>query len=211
MKLPSVFICFASIALLLSGCTISKIPPSEVGVGAPPHQLIFYNEDEFSAFLDAPNLSDAELEQFLKDNNYSMNGVDSRELLDAVLLSITGKPFPSVKDAILTDVTVHMETNQLHARYEAETGEVYSFKYSLQEDLEAQKDSLFYGDAKIEDTFSVNTDDPFTAFKIRNDQKNIAGVYFIETPETIVLVRLSKMDREDIENNLQSIYFDYIG
>ena len=200
----------AGVVLLLSGCAALEKQPAEIGTSGPPHQLIFYNKEELAAFLDAPNLSDTELEQFLDDNDYSMNGVDSRESLDTVLQAITEKPFPVVKDAALTDINVHVETNRLYARYETETGEVYSFKYGLQEELQDQKDAMSYGDAKIEDIFSVNADEPFTAIKIRNDEEDLDGVYFIETPETFVLVRLFKMESEKIQENLRKIGFDRI-
>ena len=184
-------------------------PPSPTP--APPHQLIFYNQDELAAFLDAPNLSDADLEQFLKENHYIMNGVDSRQSLETVLQAITGKPFPVVKDAAWSDIVVHVETNELYVRYEAETNEVYSFDYSLLETLEKQKDSMSYEDTKIEDTFSVNADELFTAVKISHDFEKAVGVYFIETPETVTMLRLYNMDAEDIEKNLENIYFDDIN
>ena len=69
----------AGVVLLLSGCAALEKQPAEIGTSGPPHQLIFYNKEELAAFLDALNLSDTELEQFLDDNDYSMNGVDSRE------------------------------------------------------------------------------------------------------------------------------------
>ena len=157
---------------------------------APPHQIIFYNQDELEAFLDAPNLPDDDLEQFLKENHYIMNGVDSRKSLESVLQAITGKPFPVVKGATWSDIIVHVETNELYVRYEAETNEE---------------------DAKIEDTFSVNADEPFTTVKISHDFEKAVGVYFIETPETVTMLRLYNMDAEDIEKNLENIYFDDIN
>lgn len=178
---------------------------------APPHQLIFYNKDELTAFLNAPNLSDPELEQFLKENSYSMNGVDSRESLEVVLQAVTGKPFPNVKNAMLESVTVHVETNSIYVRYEEETGKIYSFVYGLQGTMQAQKDFMSYEDAKIIDTFSVNADDPFTAVKVRHDFKNITDVFFIETPETIVSLRLFAQEdysENSIAENLQVIYFE---
>lgn len=208
---PKLIFIAVSLVLLLTGCSANEIQPDENSSLAPPHQLIFYNEDELMAFLDAPNLSDTELMRFLVDNSYSMNGIDSRERLDAIMKSITRKPFPVVKNAILTDVTVHVETNSLHARYETETGEVYSFKYGLQESLQDQKCALSYENVEIEGIFSIDADTPFTAAKIHNDEKNLAGKYFIETPDTIVLIRLFKMDAEEIEYNLQNIYFYHIS
>ena len=178
---------------------------------APPHQIIFYNQDELEAFLDAPNLPDDDLEQFLKENHYIMNGVDSRKSLESVLQAITGKPFPVVKGAPWSDIIVHVETNELYVRYEAETNEVYSFNYGLQETLEKQKDSMSYEDAKIEDTFSVNADEPFTAVQISHDFEKAVGVYFIEIPETVTMLRLYNMNAEDIEKNLENIYFDDIS
>lgn len=211
MKRLSVLTCFASVVLLLSGCAAFEKQPAEIGNEGPPHQLIFYNKEELSAFLDAPNLSDTELEQFLDDNAYSMNGVDSRESLDTVLQAITGKPFPIVKDATLTSITVYVETNRLHARYKTDAGGAYIFRYGLHEELQEQRDAYSYGDAKIEDIFSVDSDTPFTAAQVRNDEKNVAGVYFIETPETVVLLRLFNVETNSIERNLRAIYFDDIN
>ena len=210
MRLSSFLICMAIVSLLLTGCSTHESQSPEASNGVPPDQLIFYAKDELAAFLDASNLSDVELEQFLDYNSYSMNGVDSRESLDTVIKAITGKPFPVVKDATLTDIIVYMETNQFYARYESETGEIFSFDYSLNETLQDQKAAFSYDDAKIESTFSVNADTLFTAAEVHNDKKNVAGVYFIETPETVVLLRLFNMEATSIKENLQAIYFEDI-
>ena len=40
----------AGVVLLLSGCAALEKQPAEIGTSGPPHQLIFYEKEELSAF-----------------------------------------------------------------------------------------------------------------------------------------------------------------
>jgi len=198
MKKPFSFSAFLILcALLFTACGVQGDPQPPPVPGDPPYQIIFFGPSDLTEFFDAQNLSDEDLETFLKEKNYSMNGVRSREELEALCQQFAAKPLPTVKDAVWTDITIYVETATVYIRYERQTGEVYSFTYSLLDTLEEQDVALGVSEALPKASLLPSASSLFQVYQFPAEEDDVA-VYVLSSPELWLSLRLFHADPDDI-------------
>lgn len=186
---------------------------------APPHQLIFTSIDDLTEFISATELSDDELQEFLNKNNYSMNGVTSREDVSLLSSMIQEKGIPAVDDATLTDLTLFVDTQVIHVMYQLETNEVYSFRYSLKDDVSQQKTTLKIGNIETEWVSIPVTYAGLQIYKPAPEMESglmhsdVANVYpyIISTPESTIMLRMFNIDPNNIEDYIDDISFSSLS
>ena len=140
-----------------------------------------------------------------------MNGVTSKSDLQAVSALINNSRFPYVNDAVLTDITVFVDNNIVHARYELPNGAVYSFTYSGEEKLEAQSAALGVDKAdKTWNRLSIS-DANLNVYQQKQTAKpnDVGNVYpyLITTSDYIVSLRIFNIDPDEIEDYIKNISF----
>lgn len=92
--------------------TSTEIPESE-----PYNQLVFQNVEEYHRFFQAVDLSDSEFLEFIRKENYNMNGIRSKEDLIALKQKLMPVPFPYIANAIITDISILPEYDQVSVLY----------------------------------------------------------------------------------------------
>ena len=190
--------CFSSLllcVLLFAACGAQGDPlppPSD-----PPYQIIFFAPSDLTEFFDARDLSDEELQTFLTEKNYSMNGVRSREELNTLCEQFTSKPLPTVEGAVWTDITIYVETSTVYIRYERQTGAVYSFTYSLLDTLEEQDAALGISEALPKASLIPTASSLFQVYQFPTEEDDVA-VYVLSSPELWLSLRLFHADPDDI-------------
>lgn len=179
----------------------------------PPQQLIFFSKEELKAFLNARNLTDQDLQDFLDQNNYSMNGVSSRNELEGIAEMITSTPFPTVESLDPSDITVFTESKMLHVRYETPSGAVYSFKYSIQEMNTVSKKQSLTEQTHMDLThIPINRSD-LQLYKV--DKSSLQSSYdspdmypYIIQSDRPVTLRMFNIDTTVIEDYVDNIVFE---
>ena len=83
----------------------------------PDNQLVFRNIEEYHRFFREVDLSDSEFQEFIRKENYDMNGIRSKEDLIALKQKLMPVPFPYIANAIITDISILPEYDQLLVRY----------------------------------------------------------------------------------------------
>ena len=84
---------------------------------SPPHCLRFDDLKAYQDFFFAAELEDSEFRKYIQRKSFDMNGIESKEDLNALTSSLLPVPFPVVTGARLTSVEILSEYNQLHLRY----------------------------------------------------------------------------------------------
>jgi hypothetical protein len=109
MKRISLLSFLLIICLLFSACNAPKNP--QVQHGSPPKHTID-SIDDFHSVLNAPNLSDKELDALLAKKSIKLAGFDSREEMNALASRLLPIAFPMVNDSSI------LQNFQFEAYYE---------------------------------------------------------------------------------------------
>lgn len=88
----------------------------------PPATLRFDTLKDLDDMLLSVSLSDSELTEYLVKNDYSMNGIDSRDDIYTLAATLSTVPFPAPDGGRLVELTIYPDNRELTASYELAGG-----------------------------------------------------------------------------------------
>ncbi len=128
---------------VLSAETIMSIPdvPPEAERSEPsdeisedvPQTLYFREISEYTAFVNSPELPDEEFDRYVRENNYHMNGIRTKEDAASLLAKLDSMTVPVIEHAEAVSITVAVETGYCTIQQKNDTDEIYHVRISLNE------------------------------------------------------------------------------
>ncbi len=139
----------ALFACLACACSIGRsgedktdvpIAPMPEASISPPEQpsIPFYGIDELRAFIAAAELSDAELERFIKENEYDIYGIQNRADLKRMLERFDKLPFPTSDEYKFNFMSFFTELGNSTIVYLLDKGHCY-FIIDLESETNSQE------------------------------------------------------------------------
>ena len=128
--------------LLISGCTsergnvsdrsaLDMLYPTESVYTGVPRILSLNSIQAYNELITAATFDESKLEAYLSDNNYSMNGIQTKEEILLLEKIITSVPFPVCKDAQLTVFEINMDYPSMFIRYCTDSQKTVQFRVYL--------------------------------------------------------------------------------
>ncbi len=124
-----------------------------------PRSIIFRETSEYTAFVNSLELSDEEFDQFVRENNYNMNGIKTKEDAAELIEKMESMTVPAVENAEIVGITVAVETGYCTIRQKNDTDAVYHVRIDL----------------NAEETISINTTN-----KVRINSDAANELYYFE-------------------------------
>ena len=97
----------------------------------PPPTLYFREIAEYTAFADSPGLPDEEFDRYVRENNYHMNGIRTKEDAAALLAKLDSMTVPVIEQAEAVNITVAMETGYCTVVQQTPADEIYFVRIPL--------------------------------------------------------------------------------
>lgn len=99
----------------------------------PPLMLRFREISEYTAFVNLPEMPDEEFERYIRENNYHMNGIRTKEDAAALLEKLNSMTVPVIEQAEAVNITVAMETGYCTVVQQTPADEIYFVRIPLNE------------------------------------------------------------------------------
>ena len=99
----------------------------------PPPTLYFREIAEYTAFADSTGLPDEEFDRYVRENNYHMNGIRTKEDAAALLEKLESMTVPVISQAETVNITVAMETGFCTVVQQTPADEIYFVRIPLNE------------------------------------------------------------------------------
>ena len=99
----------------------------------PPPTLYFRELAEYTAFADSTGLPDEEFDRYVRENNYHMNGIRTKEDAAALLEKLDSMTVPVIEQAEAVNITVAMETGFCTIVQQTPADEIYFVRIPLNE------------------------------------------------------------------------------
>ncbi len=100
---------------------------------APPQTLYFREISEYTAFANSPELPDEEFDRYVRENNYHMNGIRTKEDVASLLTKLDSMTVPVIEHAEAVSITVAVETGYCTIQQKNDTDEIYRVRIPLNE------------------------------------------------------------------------------
>jgi hypothetical protein len=157
-KISSMYALILAVVLLFSACALKTDPDSTTkeidnsaqtgnNSSSPPLQLFFANINEILALEELLNKNDNDLQKFLENKNYYMNGISNRSSLINVINTLSGIPFPHNDKLEISQIIYFPEKDKdyVFITYRLESGEVVgigipTYTNNFEEQIESYKD-----------------------------------------------------------------------
>lgn len=162
MKSTSLLLLLTVLLFLLSGCTsaekpaeifvlptlpaetilsIPDAPPEteipelsdEISEEPPPLTIRFREISEYTAFVNSLELPEEEFDRYVRENNYHMNGIRTKEDASALFVKLDSMTVPVIEQAEAVNITVAMETGYCTVVQQTPADEIYFVRIPLNE------------------------------------------------------------------------------
>lgn len=162
MKSTSLLLLLTVLLCLLGGCTSAKKPaeifvsptlPAETILSIPdappeterseisdeiseeplPLTIRFREISEYTAFVNSLELPEEEFDRYVRENNYHMNGIRTKEDAAALLAKLDSMTVPVIEQAEAVNITVAMETGYCTVVQQTPADEIYFVRIPLNE------------------------------------------------------------------------------
>lgn len=99
----------------------------------PPLMLRFREISEYTDFVNSTGLPDEEFDRYVRENNYHMNGIRTKEDAAALLEKLDSMTVPVIEQAEAVNITVAMETGFCTIVQQTPADEIYFVRIPLNE------------------------------------------------------------------------------
>lgn len=99
----------------------------------PPLMLYFREISEYTAFVNSPELPEEEFDRYVRENNYHMNGVRTKEDAAELLGKMNSMTVPVISQAEAVNITVAVETGYCTVVQQTPADEIYFVRIPLNE------------------------------------------------------------------------------
>ena len=99
----------------------------------PPPTLYFREIAEYTDFVNSPELPDEEFDRYVRENNYHMNGIRTKEDAAALLEKLDSMTVPVIEQAEVVNITIAMETGFCTIVQQTPADEIYFVRIPLNE------------------------------------------------------------------------------
>jgi hypothetical protein len=177
----------------------------------PPLQLTFAGYDSLGELKSMLEKDDESMDEYLREHNFLMNGLHTREDVKALFETIHGPYFPVIEKASPSSITIYPEWNEMTALYELDNGVVYVFRVSLVPDSAADNIQLFLSNNKgtlSEEMSRSKQETMIYSYANDSDKDDAILTFVIDARGVYVLARVSgEIDRSSIVDTLQAVDF----
>jgi len=117
-KVIALTVCALLFVLQLFGCSVKTDPKIDTTQSMDaPRQLIFSTVNEYLELIEASELQDTDLEKYLNDNSYDMNGIRSRSDLRSLEETVAAIPFPTGENVKVSQIIIYPDYKSIIVRY----------------------------------------------------------------------------------------------
>ncbi|MBQ7313122.1 MAG: hypothetical protein IJW81_06020, partial [Clostridia bacterium] len=99
----------------------------------PPLMLRFREISEYTDFVNSPELPDEEFDRYVRENNYYINGIFTKEDAAALLEKLDSMTVPVIEQAEVVNITIAMETGFCTIVQQTPADEIYFVRIPLNE------------------------------------------------------------------------------
>lgn len=209
--------------LLISGCSserdyaleesaVDTLFPTEAVYTGVPRILSLNSIQAYNNLISASTLDESKLEEYLINNNYSMNGIRTKE--DILLLEkiISLAPFPICTDAQLAVFEINMDYPSIFVRYCTDQQEIVQFRISLNtgETEEKIANALAASSTTVE---SLLTEDMQSLHYMGSSERTDTNVltYMANVDGYYVSIEIFNISRSNADLYMQSVQFDSLS
>lgn len=177
-----------------------------------PRILSFEAVQEYYELVAAAKLDKTQLQEFLNNKNYDMNGVRTKEDILQIESMVASVPFPVLEEAELTTFEINTDSNTMFVRYNLGSGEIVQFRTRLGDPLtDAELANAFRTSDSVPERLSAESMQ--SLYFMGSDTRTHATAlnYAANAEGYLFAVEVFGISRENADNVVGSVIFDTLS
>lgn len=177
-----------------------------------PRILSFESVQEYHELIAAAKLEETQLQAFLSNKNYDMNGVQTKEDILQIESMVASVPFPVLKEAELTVFEINTDSNTMFVRYNLSSEEMVQFRTLLGDQLTDEELANAFNTSDFAPE-RLSTESMQSLYYMGSNTRTHATAlnYAANAEGYLFAVEVFGLSRENADNVVGSVIFDTLS